>query len=386
MRITHLISALIIAAITTACSKPTIVEVTIENNLNFPRTHELVELPLTELSKKIKWDSKVGLIVLNDKGKEVTSQITTEGLLVFESQLKANSTQIFTIKEGTTSNYPPLVECKYRPERKQDFSWENNRVGFRFYGQELQKQDGPSNGLDLFYKRTDQLILDKWYKNDIAQIASYHVDHGEGCDPYAVGRTLGAGAAALYHNGKAILNSNYVNYEIIDNGPLRATFILTYPDLHINNKQITERKRITLDAHSQLTKIEQMYGVDETATVTVGLVKRLNQKDSTLLSEDRQTLFYQEPTDPTNETIFLSLTFPTAIDSIKVDKYSLPGNKRVLANTLAFTTIQPNQSLSYYTGFGWTKYGFKTLEEYQRYIARFTEAQNNPFIIKYKTK
>ena len=386
MRIIYLISALIITTVTAACNKPNSIEVTIKNKLSFPRTYELVELPLTELAKKIQWDNQVGLIVLNNKGKEVTSQITTDGLLLFESLVEANSTQSFTIKEGKTSNYSSLVECKYRPERKQDFSWENNRVGFRFYGKELQKQDGPSNGLDLFYKRTDQLILDKWYKNDIAQIASYHVDHGEGCDPYGVGRTLGAGAAALYNNGKAILNSNYVSYEIIDNGPLRASFILTYPDLLINDKYIKDKKRITLDAHSQLTKIEQTYGVNETTIVTAGLVKRVNQKDSTLLSQDKQTLFYQEPTDPTNETIFLSLTFPTAIDSVKVEKYSLPGNKRVLANTLAFTTIQPNQPFSYYTGFGWTKYGFKTLDEYQRYIARFTEAQNNPLIIKYKTK
>ena len=71
-------------------------------------------------------------------------------------------------------------------------------MAFRIYGQALVPIDGPSNGIDLWYKRTSDLIIDKWYANDLAGIASYHNDNGEGLDDYKVGRTLGAGAMAPY--------------------------------------------------------------------------------------------------------------------------------------------------------------------------------------------
>ena len=46
------------------------------------------------------------------------------------------------------------------------------------------------------------LIIDKWYKNDLAGKASYHADHGEGQDDYKVGQSLGADAMAPYVNDK----------------------------------------------------------------------------------------------------------------------------------------------------------------------------------------
>jgi hypothetical protein len=47
--------------------------------------------------------------------------------------------------------------------------------------------------MDFWAKKTESLIIDKWYKDDLAGVASYHEDHGEGLDFYKVGRTLGLG-------------------------------------------------------------------------------------------------------------------------------------------------------------------------------------------------
>lgn len=76
-----------------------------------------------------------------------------------------------------------------------------------------------NNGMDFWAKRTEKLIIDKWYVNDLSGAASYHDDHGEGVDFYKVGRTLGLGMTAPFHNDTLCLGDNFVSVEILDAGP-----------------------------------------------------------------------------------------------------------------------------------------------------------------------
>jgi len=43
-----------------------------------------------------------------------------------------------------------------------------------------------------------------------------------------------------------------------------------------------------------------------------------------------------------------------------------------------------SQKLTYYTGFGWTKSEFKTVEDFRNYTKRYYQAVKQPFIIKFK--
>ena len=53
-------------------------------------------------------------------------------------------------------------------------------------------------------------------------LTSFHLDHGNGLDPYRVGATLGLGAPSLMVGKNQILPYCYKDYRILDNGPLRS--------------------------------------------------------------------------------------------------------------------------------------------------------------------
>ena len=361
------------------------VTILIENTQPYDRLSELVEIPILQIQNYISWSDQKKLVVINSRGEIIPSQITYNGLLIFESGLKANSKEKFTLQKGDQQKEQDyFVDAKFRPDRKGDFSWENNRVGFRFYGKELMASDGPSNGLDLFLKRTDKLVLDKWYYNDINQIESYHEDHGEGCDPYSVGRTLGAGACGLFVRDSLYLNDNYESYEILDEGPLRTTFVLRYPSLILDGEEVSDVKKISLDINSQLSKIEQSYQVENKTPLAVGIVKR-SKGDSIVVDTENRFMLYQEPEDTTNGVVYVGVIIPSGIDSVKVYNYDyvhpISGQKQKLANTLAFTTSLPVYGSTYYAGYGWSKYGFENMEEFLRYLRNFSLSLKNPLQI-----
>ena len=119
-----------------------------------------------------------------------------------------------------------------------------------------------SNGMDFWTKRTEALIIDKWYENDLSGKASYHRDHGEGLDFYKVGRTLGLGMTAPFDNDTLCLGDNFVSYEILDNGPLRISFKLTYDPYPAGDHQIQETRFISLDAYQLFNRVTKVFETD----------------------------------------------------------------------------------------------------------------------------
>ena len=180
------------AAVLISCESGTTVSV--KNPSAFDR-HEIVEIPANKLPMLP--ENKTYQIVTRS-GEILPSQLTYDGKLIFQTNIKAAETISYIIKTGTPTDFPTHTYGRFITERKDDFAWENDRVAFRIYGPALIETDGPSNGIDLWYKRTSNMIIDKWYKDDIAGVRSYHEDHGEGLDDYKVGRTLGAGMMAPY--------------------------------------------------------------------------------------------------------------------------------------------------------------------------------------------
>jgi hypothetical protein len=366
----HLLSAIVLLA---ACfSQSQRLEISVANPSDFDRINELVEIPLDEIQAKISLSGNQVYEVRNAAGKVIPSQLTFDGKLIFQAGIKAGETLEFTLAAGNKQDFKALTYGRFIQERKDDFAWENDRVAFRIYGRALLPVDGPSNGLDIWYKRTNELIIDKWYKNDLAGLASYHKDNGEGLDDYKVGRTLGAGAMAPYPENKLCLNDNYVSQEIMDNGPLRTTFRLTYKDLNVDGKTLSESRTFSIDAGSQLTKVIQEYGVADNMTVAAGIIKR-EKNDSILYSGGNPYLIYVEPS-PNAGTVFIGLLFPNGIDSVKVAE----------GHVLAISEYQPGHPFTYFTGYGWTKFGFADENEFQVYLDTFVKSLQQAFEITIK--
>ncbi len=362
------------------------VKVTVENPSDFDRLTELVEIPIDTIKGKVALADSLVYVVKTAEGTVIPSQITYDRKLIFQPELKAGESKSFVITTGEPQEFPAKTYGRHIAERKDDFAWENDRVAFRAYGPALVAIDGPSNGFDIWYKRTNNLVVDKWYKDDLAGVQSYHNDNGEGLDDYKVGRSLGAGAMAPYVNGKLWLNENYASQEVLENGPLRTTFKLTYKDLDVDGKQVAESRTVSLDAGSQLSKVVQAYTIKEPMDVAAGIAKR-ESGDSIISVVDKGYIVYAEPASPKAGGVYLAMVFPQGLKEMVVDTYETvnPVNKQKgkYSHVLGITTQQPRVPVTYYTGYGWKEYGFPTIADFEKYTQNFSTALTQPLKVTY---
>ncbi len=378
------ISFLVFTLIGLMSCKPGI-NISIENPSDFDRL-ELVEISVGKLMALP--DGKAYLVT-NQQGDVLPSQLTRDGILLFQVSIKAKETILCSIKTGAPVEFPAKTYGRFIVERYDDFAWENDRVAFRIYGPALIPVDGPSNGLDLWYKRTSNLIVDKWYKDDLARVRSYHTDNGEGLDDYKVGRTLGAGAMAPFVKDSLYLNDNFVTQELIENGPIRTTFKLTYKNMTVEGKTFSESRIFSIDAGSQLTKVIQFYGTDSPMTVAAGIIKRAEQDDafSALTDKGTASVVYEEPVNANTGKVYVGMIFPKGLEKTISHKHTIihpkTKNLETHSHVLGVTTYYPNQPVTYYTGYGWEKFGFPTVNHFRNYLGLFAKALEEPLIVKF---
>ena len=363
------------------------VDISVQNPSNFDRS-EVVEILIDR--NLLKPAEGKTYVVNNQQDEVIPSQLTHDGKLLFQVDIKAGETLNFTISTGAPQPFAPKTYGRFITERKDDFAWENDRVAFRIYGHALIEVDGPSNGLDLWYKRTDSLIIDKWYKDDLAGIRSYHEDNGEGLDDYKVGRSLGAGMMAPYINDSLILGENFVSQEILDNGPLRTTFKLTYNNLQIDSgKTVGETRTFSIDAGSQMTKVTEEFLTGDSFKVAAGIVKRDATDEAYSATTDFGTagVIYAEPETEKAGKVFIGMVFPKGLESVITRSYTYFNPKtdaeEKYPHVLGITTYYPGQPITYYTGYGWNKFGFNSLGDFQMYIQNFSLALEEPLIVKF---
>jgi len=359
-------------------------EITVINPGEFDRS-EVAEVASDQLQPL---PSGKAYIVMTKQGEVLPSQLSYDGKLLIFVDLKAKETVTYTVKTGAPKSYPARTYGRYIKERKDDFAWENDRVAFRIYGQALLPIDGPSNGLDLWYKRTSDTIINKFYRDELAGKWSYHDDHGEGMDDYKVGCTLGGGMMAPFVNESLVLNENYVGQELLENGPLRTSFRLAYKDITVGDRTFAESRIFSLDAGSQLTKVTQIYGVKDTLTVAAGIIKRSDDDDAMSAYSEKGTaaIIYEEPETKKAGKVFVGMVFPNGLERVITNTYTITHaiskKEESHSHVLGVTTYLPDQPVTYYTGFGWDKFGFDNINDFQRYIGNFVKKIEEPLIIK----
>jgi hypothetical protein len=353
---------------------------TVQNLSCFGRYSQTVEIPLHDVAQQLGNPDCQKLELTDPTNALVTYQVTYDKKFIFQLDIKGGETRSFVLKQGKyVPDFEPKTYARFIKERKDDFAWENDKVAFRIYGPALKHVDGPSNGIDAWYKRTDKLIIDKWYKDDLAGKASYHEDHGEGLDDYKVGRSLGAGGMAPFVNDSLWLNENFARQDLLDNGPVRSTMKFSYNKLNVNGKKYSETRTISIDAGSQLTKITQSYeGVAEKFTVAAGIVKR-NGKDS-IVAKDNYVI-YAEPYSKKVENVFLAMIFPDGYKKITVNTYKTANDS--YSHVLAVCNYE--NPVTYYSGYGWSKAGaFSNISAFEKYISEFSENLKSPLKITWK--
>jgi hypothetical protein len=354
-------------------------QIVVKNTADFDRTAEMVEVKVCKnnavfLSKQF--------VLKNEKGQEIAYQLVFDNnkivsSFIFQADVKAKSTAVYQVSEGMPTAVKFLTHARFVPERKDDFAWENDLAAYRMYGPALAKEN-PSNGVDLWLKRTSDTIVSKRYRDELQNGLTYHVDRGNGLDCYKVGHTLGAGGIAPYQAGKLFVGDYYNRFEIKENGPLRSVFTLYYDKVKVGNDLVSQEITITTNAGSALNKAIVKYsGKAQPFQLAAGIfthdekgVKHSNLKTGTIA--------YAE--DAVSDA-----KLPSGRNYVGV---VVPCKAKTIANQdnhlLITANYKAESSFTYYFGGGWSKWKFPTDKDWFEAVEKLSKQIKQPLKVKVK--
>lgn len=351
--------------------------ISIENNSNLDRKEAVVAINWkTILNSNPKIDTLNFIVINTNTKKQVAFQLehltyaTIQNLLV-QVDVKSKSKVTLIIQNGKPEIFPVKTFARYVPERKDDFAWENDRIAFRTYGKAIEGSNEDAYGFDVWVKRTNKMILNERYK-----LGNYHIDHGDGMDYYHVGYSLGAGNMAPFIKDTVRYSANYHQWKVLDNGPLRSTFQLSYDSWNAGGIKVKATKTISLDAGSQLSRVENVYTFEDNKPmpVVVGIIRR-PEAGKISLNEQEGIMGYWEPTSAKDGTTAVGSIIMTPVSTMWVDKLQL----------LAKTTVKSNEPIVYYTGAAWDKAGkFTNAKKWFDYLENFEQEIKNPLVVSVK--
>jgi hypothetical protein len=372
--------------------------VTVTHDYTGPRPSETITIPWSAVNKALPGALLQKIAVKDAKGNVLPYQVTNvapqakdpknEGIaygdLLFQHSFAAGETSAtFTVEkiDGVAPVFPTKAFARYVGERLDDFAWENDKVAHRTYGPALAepvpaggaKEVLVTSGLDVWCKRVDYPIVDRWYNKGHDH---YHHDEGEGMDMYQVGPSRGCGGTGIWDGKTLWVGRNYKTWKVIANGPIRAIFELTYDTWMANGVMVSEVKRFTVDAGSNLDQIESTFAITGAKEVTVGVGLNKNPADRgqepviALTPDAAAGSFTQWIVQKTNGALGTAMVMaPGAFAGFAEDDR----NHLVLAKAAA------GQPLRYYAGAGWSKAGeFTTQESWNAYVAAFAARLKSP--------
>lgn len=393
-----------------ACTTADFVKVEVGNSSDWVRMNEMVELDCANIVERLQLHNTDSIVVLDNKGEQVPYQITFDNKLIFMvGEIEPHSSCAYIVKAGVPDTFDVCATGDYYPERVDDIAWENGCIAFRAYGPALQESGERAFGYDVWAKRVDYPVVAERYAAEldsatVAEVArlkaadpeaaaalynsvSYHVDHGNGLDYYKVGPTLGAGATALVDaTGAIVYPYCYEDFEILDNGPLRFTVSLRYRPFVFGNDTVVETRVITLDEGSQLNRIDVMYhNLKSPASMVSGIV--LHDVDGVM--EYDATLgyaAYAEPADSINGQTFLGMAYGSSVQRAEPLYFDeIERAERGAEGHLLLERIYvPGETVTYYTGAGWSKWGFETPQDWFVYMKYYAAKLATPLAVTLK--
>ncbi len=405
------------------------------NNPTDAQRQELVEVNISDVKAKLagiapKKDE--AYIVKNKRGQQIGSQITHDGKLLIDASIRPHGSATYYISIGKP--YPQKVwttGALYKM-RKDDIAWENDRCAYRVYGPALQRTGERSFGTDIWVKNTpDTVVYERYIKDmqgningdkvdekvkseerkmknltgaaleaqkakikalkavsrEIDVTTSFHLDHGNGLDPYRVGATLGLGAPGLMVGKDLVLPYCYKTYKILDNGPLRFTVELAYnPSTIGDQKNVVEHRIISLDKGSNFNKMTVWYdGLTHPTDFATGFP--IHEEDTETKTFAKDYVSYADPTDNqevNNSQVYVGVLFPNGVDNTYYqvfDKKHDGATGHALGLKLG---LKDGERYSYYFGAAWSKYDVKSYNEWQLRIKEYLEALQKPLEVTLK--
>ena len=293
-------------------------------------------------------------------------------IVIFQADFAPKEAKTFSVSSGPKKVYTKpqfRAHGRFVRERFDDFAWENDQIAHRMYGKALETWAGEpltSSTVDIWSKRVPAMVIDEWYMVD-----NYHADTGQGADFYSAGSSRGCGGNGLWADGKLWVSRNFVDSRVLANGPLRVMSELVYEDFDVNGVKVSEVKRITLDAGSNLDRFQSFYkppaGLGSLVSA-VGLKKVAGETKQ--LNAERGWLAIWEKVEKNQGRQGVAVV---------VDPKVLEKETQDPLNNLLLVKVGPDNTVSYWAGFGWDKSGqFADGAAWKTYVDRFAQGLQSP--------
>jgi hypothetical protein len=359
------------------------VRLRVSNALDAARPSETVEVAASALAGRVAAKDLPRLAVTDARrGRETLAQPVDENgddvfdRLVFQADFGPGETREFALsraepRKARREDY--RVYARFVRERQDDFAWENDRVAFRVYGQALEtfaKEPLTSSAVDAWSKRTRRLVLNDWYLVD-----DYHRDHGEGGDFYSAGRSRGCGGGGLMVDGVLAVSKNFRSSRVLASGPLRVVFELSYPEWERPGLNVTEVKRVTLDAGSHFNRFESFYTIEGDGPVTWAAGIRMAKGVVPRVDRERGAVRTWEHLTSYGDNGWLGCGVVVDPGSV-VDVVEAGGNQLMVART------SKGRPATWYAGSGWDRSGdFPDAAAWDRYLDAFVARLRSPLVV-----
>ena len=362
--------------------------VTAVNKLSLVRASQTIELSAAQLAPLGAKELNT-IHVADAAGKELLAQaVDTDGdayrkadIVIFQADFAANETKTFTVTVGAKQVFKReqfKAFGRFNRERFDDFVWENDRIAHRTYGKALETWEGEplsSSTIDIWSKRTPRMVVNDWYLSD-----DYHADHGDGADFYSAGPSRGCGGNGLWAGDRLWTSRNFINSRVLANGPIRVMFELEYAPFQVDNINVSEVKRTTLDAGSQLDRFQSSYkqftrpGQTQKLTTGIGLKKTAGEQIEA--NAERGWLLKWEKVEKNAGNQGLAIIVdPKTFEKQTDDKL----------NQLILAKVSDGNVATYWAGFCWDKAGQLTdAAVWKKYVDDFAQGVRSPIEVSVK--
>ncbi|MDP1689684.1 MAG: DUF4861 family protein, partial [bacterium] len=202
---------------------------TVTNNLDITREQEIISIAAEDVSNLIQ-EYGIDNLLIREQDQEdylVSQSIDTDldgdiDEILFHATINAREKKTFIIEDiengaGLKPKSDLTTFSRFVADRH-DYAWENDRVAFRIYGSQNPDSTSaaPAGGaIDAFLKRVSYPVINKWYKNNAEKEGAYHIDTGEGHDPYQVGASRGIGGIGIWDKDSLYVSSNFISSKTI---------------------------------------------------------------------------------------------------------------------------------------------------------------------------
>jgi rhamnogalacturonyl hydrolase YesR len=409
--------------------KSIVIKVT--NPANFWRESETVEIKLKPWDRamypngypKAEIDSHTKWLVMDKMSSQIlASQVVSTDAdpftkkLMFQVDLAPGETRTYCVLDGALlpAVPTPIVKtfARYVPERHDDIAWESDRIAHRMYGPALetwQAEPLTSSGYDVWVKRTRGLIVNPMY----ATMNFFDLE-GPAQDDFKVGKLRGCGGLGVWRDGKLYTSKNWRTYKIITTGPIRSEFELTYDAWDAAGRKISETKRISIDAGSNMSRVESIFNCDDLTPLQIGVGLNERPGENTFVIDGSPAIdswqnntakglvvqnqkagwqTYWQPQDFAKGVIGTAFVLPS-VEFYTNDFPDLPASKTdapmhtmkegqpAIRDLLGIAPAEIIKPFVYYVGAGWSESGdFPNAKSWTDYVRRFAARRDQPLLI-----